>query len=196
MKKDFYRTIYRLLAGATKRVNWQWLNHWKVAMGVSLIAASCVGTNKKSPATQESAETMITTLEDIQEQEKKKVEEKQIESTCYMIIEDMPGFPGGNAGGYIKAHTYYPASALKEGKTGKVYVQFTIEKDGSIQNPRIARGIHPALDSVALEVISQLPKFQPAKSRGEPIAVNFTLPVTFTLEMLEKAKLQEESSKP
>ena len=143
MKKDFYRTIYRLLAGATKRVNWQWLNHWKVAMGVSLIAASCVGTNKKSPATQESAETMITTLEDIQEQEKKKVEEKQIESTCYMIIEDMPGFPGGNAGGYIKAHTYYPASALKEGKTGKVYVQFTIEKDGSIQNPRIARGIHP-----------------------------------------------------
>ena len=71
-----------------------------------------------------------------------------------------------------------------------------IEKDGSIQNPRIARGIHPALDSVALEVISQLPKFQPAKSRGEPIAVNFTLPVTFTLEMLEKAKLQEESSKP
>ncbi|HIX03405.1 MAG TPA: energy transducer TonB [Candidatus Odoribacter faecigallinarum] len=196
MKKDFYRTIYRLLAGATKRVNWQWLNHWKMAMGVSLIAASCVGTNKKSPATQESAETMITTLEDIQEQEKKKVEEKQIESTCYMIIEDMPGFPGGNAGGYIKAHTYYPASALKEGKTGKVYVQFTIEKDGSIQNPRIARGIHPALDSVALEVISQLPKFQPAKSRGEPIAVNFTLPVTFTLEMLEKAKLQEESSKP
>ena len=196
MKKDFYRTIYRLLAGATKWVNWQWLNHWKVAMGVSLIAASCVGTNKKSPATQESAETMITTLEDIQEQEKKKVEEKQIESTCYMIIEDMPGFPGGNAGGYIKAHTYYPASALKEGKTGKVYVQFTIEKDGSIQNPRIARGIHPALDSVALEVISQLPKFQPAKSRGEPVAVNFTLPVTFTLEMLEKAKLQEESSKP
>ncbi len=196
MKKDFYRTIYRLLAGATKRVNWSWLNHWKVAMGVSLIAASCVGTNKKSPATQESAETMITTLEDIQEQEKKKVEEKQIESTCYMIIEDMPGFPGGNAGGYIKAHTYYPASALKEGKTGKVYVQFTIEKDGSIQNPRIARGIHPALDSVALEVISQLPKFQPAKSRGEPVAVNFTLPVTFTLEMLEKAKLQEESSKP
>ena len=196
MKKDFYRTIYRLLAGATKRVNWSWLNHWKVAMGVSLIAASCVGTNKKSPATQESAETMITTLEDIQEQEKKKVEEKQIESTCYMIIEDMPGFPGGNAGGYIKAHTYYPASALKEGKTGKVYVQFTIEKDGSIQNPRIARGIHPALDSVALEVISQLPKFQPAKSRGEPIAVNFTLPVTFTLEMLEKAKIQEESSKP
>ena len=72
MKKDFYRTIYRLLAGATKWVNWQWLNHWKVAMGVSLIAASCVGTNKKSPATQESAETMITTLEDIQEQEKKK----------------------------------------------------------------------------------------------------------------------------
>ena len=196
MKKDFYRTIYRLLAGATKRVNWQWLNHWKMAMGVSLIAASCVGTNKKSPATQESAETMITTLEDIQEQEKKKVEEKQIESTCYMIIEDMPGFPGGNAGGYIKAHTYYPASALKEGKTGKVYVQFTIEKDGSIQNPRIARGIHPALDSVALEVISQLPKFQPAKSRGEPVAVNFTLPVTFTLEMLEKAKIQEESSKP
>ena len=196
MKKESYRTNYRLLAGATKRVNWQWLNHWKMAMGVSLIAASCVGTNKKSPATQESAETMITTLEDIQEQEKKKVEEKQIESTCYMIIEDMPGFPGGNAGGYIKAHTYYPASALKEGKTGKVYVQFTIEKDGSIQNPRIARGIHPALDSVALEVISQLPKFQPAKSRGEPIAVNFTLPVTFTLEMLEKAKLQEESSKP
>ena len=90
MKKDFYRTIYRLLAGATKRVNWQWLNHWKVAMGVSLIAASCVGTNKKSPATQESAETMITTLEDIQEQEKKKVEEKQIESTCYMIIPQVP----------------------------------------------------------------------------------------------------------
>ena len=196
MKKDFYRTIYRLLAGATKRVNWQWLNHWKVAMGVSLIAASCVGTNKKSPATQESAETMITTLEDIQEQEKKKVEEKQIESTCYMIIEDMPGFPGGNAGGYIKAHTYYPASALKEGKTGKVYVQFTIEKDGSIQNPRIARGIHPALDSVALEVISQLPNFRPAKARGEPVEVSFTLPVPFTSDMVEKAKIQQETLKP
>ena len=196
MKKDFYRTIYRLLAGATKRVNWQWLNHWKMAMGVSLIAASCVGTNKKSPATQESAETMITTLEDIQEQEKKKVEEKQIESTCYMIIEDMPGFPGGNAGGYIKAHTYYPASALKEGKTGKVYVQFTIEKDGSIQNPRIIRGIQPALDSVALEVISQLPNFRPAKARGEPVEVSFTLPVPFTSDMVEKAKIQQETLKP
>ena len=196
MKKDFYRTIYRLLAGATKRVNWQWLNHWKMAMGVSLIAASCVGTNKKSPATQESAETMITTLEDIQEQEKKKVEEKQIESTCYMIIEDMPEFPQGNITAYIKSHLYYPASALKEGKTGKVYVQFTIEKDGSIQNPRIIRGIQPALDSVALEVISQLPNFRPAKARGEPVEVSFTLPVPFTSDMVEKAKIQQETLKP
>ena len=46
MKKDFYRTIYRLLAGATKRVNWQWLNHWKVAMGISLIAAGNSATGK------------------------------------------------------------------------------------------------------------------------------------------------------
>ena len=83
MKKDFYRTIYRLLAGATKRVNWQWLNHWKVAMGVSLIAASCVGTNKKSPATQESAETMITTLEDIQEQEKQDQIEDKVSTKEY-----------------------------------------------------------------------------------------------------------------
>ncbi len=183
MKREFYKTMYRLLAGATRRVNWRWLNEWKVAMGISLIAAGCVGAGKKPVPGKGSAETMIATLQEIRE-----ATEERNGMTCYVFIEDMPEFPGGNLSTYIKHQLHYPKEALKDEATGKVYVQFVIEKDGSIKQVKIVRGVHPALDSAAVEVISQLPKFRPAKARGKAIEYSFTIPVHFTSEMIEKAK--------
>ena len=188
MKREFYKTMYRLLAGATRRVNWRWLNEWKVAMGISLIAAGCVGAGKKPAPGKGSAETMVATLQEIKEQQEKKAMEERDGMTCYVIIENMPEFPGGNLSTYIKHKLHYPKEALKDEATGKVYVQFVIEKDGSIKQVKIVRGVHPALDSAAIEVISQLPKFRPAKARGKAIEYSFTIPVHFTSEMIEKAK--------
>ena len=100
-----------------------------------------------------------------------------------MYIEDSPVFPGGTDSlrAYISNNMVYPEQARKEGIQGRVLVQFIVEKDGSVSSPSILKEVHPYLDAEALRIVSGMPKWSPARQRGKPVRVKFTVPVDFKL---------------
>ena len=108
----------------------------------------------------------------------------------YRSVEQMPQFPGGEAGlmRYLQSNINYPANAAKNNIGGRVILQFVVEKDGSIGEVKVVRSIDPEIDAEAVRVIKLLPNFIPGRQDGEPVAVWYTIPVSF--------KLQSEPSKP
>ncbi len=101
-----------------------------------------------------------------------------------MAAEVMPEFPGGVKAlqDFIAKHLNYPVFEAENGIEGKVVVQFVVEKDGSIGDVRIVRGMTKGLDMEAIRVCMKLPNFKPALQRGKPCRVWFTLPVSFVLD--------------
>lgn len=102
----------------------------------------------------------------------------------FMVVEEQPQFPGGMSAmmQYLSSNVKYPEQAAKEGKGGRVVVQFVIDKDGSIIEPRVARGVDPAIDAEALRVVAAMPKWKPGIQKGQPVKVRFTLPVLFNAQ--------------
>lgn len=105
-------------------------------------------------------------------------------NTIFAIVEEMPRYPGGEEAlkKYIANTLNYPDVAKKEGIQGKVYVSFVVEKDGSVGDTKIARGVEPALDNEALRVVKTLPKWIPGKQKGKAVRVQYTLPINFALQ--------------
>ena len=102
----------------------------------------------------------------------------------FMSAAHMPSFPGGDAAlmSYINKHIKYPQSALDANIQGKVVVQFVVEKDGSVGEAIVARGLDKDLDQEAIRVSKSLPKFNPGtNANGEPVRVVYTYPVTFKI---------------
>ena len=97
----------------------------------------------------------------------------------------MPVFNGGDQEilNYIAKNTVYPEAAKINNITGKVIVKLIVEKDGSVSHVEILQGVNPLLDAEAVRVISTLPKFEkPGILNGKPVAVNYMIPITFTLK--------------
>ena len=105
-------------------------------------------------------------------------------NAVFFIVEDMPEFPGGDEAlrKYIANTINYPDFAKKEGIEGKVYVSFVVEKDGSVGDAKIERGVDPSLDKEALRVVKALPIWKPGKQRGEAVRVQYTVPINFALD--------------
>lgn len=101
----------------------------------------------------------------------------------FTVVEHMPEYPGGvNACvNFIKENVRYPAEAAAKGVQGRVIVQFVVDEEGAISNPRIVRSVDPALDAEAIRVIKLMPKWKPGMQRGQAVKVKYTLPVTFNL---------------
>ncbi|MBP5524189.1 MAG: energy transducer TonB [Paludibacteraceae bacterium] len=99
-------------------------------------------------------------------------------------------FPGGDRVllDFLKSNLVYPKAAQDSSIQGRVIVRFTVEKDGSITDVEVARGVHPALDEEAVRVVSMMPKWQPAMRKGDPIRSKFSLPIYFRLADEEKKK--------
>lgn len=101
------------------------------------------------------------------------------------INEEYPSFPGGEQAfaEYLRSHLQYPAAEEKAGKQGTVYVEFVVEKDGSITNVRVIKEVPdaPGLSKEALRVISGMPKWNPGKMYGKPVRVIMREPVKFIL---------------
>lgn len=121
-------------------------------------------------------------------QEAPKVEEKpkpKDEGPMTMaMVEQKPSFPGGDAAmmKWLGENIIYPAAAAEEGVSGKVTIQFVVERDGSVSNVKVARGKHPALDAEAVRVVKKMPKWTPGRNNGQPVRVTYLLPVTFKLQ--------------
>ena len=102
----------------------------------------------------------------------------------FQVVEVMPEFPGGMAEclKFLGKNIKYPVQSQQAGVQGKVIVQFVVEKDGSVSNPKVVRSIDPDLDGEAVRVISIMPKWKPGMQKGQAVRVKYTVPVTFRLE--------------
>ena len=112
-------------------------------------------------------------------------EEVEVETSDFFgcIQEKMPLFPGGEQMlfEFIGNNLKYPQQAKSAGVEGQVFVEFYVEKDGSITGGKVLRGIGYGCDEEALRVIGLMPKWEPGTQRGKRVRVRYTLPVTFKL---------------
>ena len=123
-------------------------------------------------------------IEDTESDEDEVIEiEEEDDEEFFMVVENMPEFPGGDLGlmKYIQKNVRYPAIAKEYNITGKVYVSFIVDTSGSVTNVKIVRGVDKNLDAEAVRVVKSLPKYKPGKQRGKAVRVMFTIPINFTL---------------
>lgn len=106
------------------------------------------------------------------------------EEQIFVIVEDMPKFPGGDIAllKWISKSVKYPVIAQENGITGRVHMNFVINESGSIENIVVVRGVDPSLDKEAIRVIKKMPKWEPGKQRGKAVKVSFSLPINFQLQ--------------
>lgn len=106
------------------------------------------------------------------------------ENKVFDIVEQLPLFPGGPAAlmKYLSENTKYPVVAQENGVQGRVTVQFVVEKDGSISDVHVLRGVDPSLDKEAVRVVKSMPRWTPGKQNGITVRVNYRVPVLFRLQ--------------
>ncbi len=112
------------------------------------------------------------------------VEEEPEEEQIFQVVEEQPEFPGGQIElmKFLQKNIKYPTISQENGVQGRVIVQFVVNRDGSIVDTQVMRGVDPYLDKEALRVVSTMPKWKPGKQRGKPVRTRFTLPVQFRLQ--------------
>ncbi len=114
------------------------------------------------------------------------VEEEEVEEEAipFQLVEEKPSFQGGDANQFSKwvnSRLVYPEIAKENGVQGRVTLQFTVEKDGSVTKVKVLRGVDPSLDKEAVRVVSMSPKWKPGKQRDRAVPVTYTFPVIFQL---------------
>ena len=99
-------------------------------------------------------------------------------------MEHKPKFQGGDQNDFTKwvfNNIVYPEIAKENGVQGRVILQFTVDKDGSVKNVKVLRGVDSSLDKEAVRVVSSSPKWEPGRQRDKPAKVTFVFPVIFQL---------------
>lgn len=109
--------------------------------------------------------------------------EEEEADEIFTIVEDQPTPTGGMQAfyKYVSDNLKYPAQARRMGIEGKVFVQFVVDRDGSLSEVQAIRGIGAGCDEEAVRVIQGAPKWNPGKQRGRPVRVRMILPITFKL---------------
>ena len=110
--------------------------------------------------------------------EKPKVDE------IFVAVEQPAEFPGGQAAmmKWLSSNIRYPEAAQQNEIQGRVVVKFVVEKDGSVSQVQVVKGIDKDLDREAVRVVQKMPKWQPGKNNGVAVRSYFNLPVTFKLQ--------------
>lgn len=106
------------------------------------------------------------------------------ENKIFTTVEQMPMYPGGDGAllGYFRDNIHYPTVAAENGVQGRVVVGFVVERDGSITDVKILRGVDPSLDREAMRVVKSMPKWTPGKQNGSAVRVKYQVPVSFRLQ--------------
>jgi len=114
------------------------------------------------------------------------VEEYQPPEEVFIIVEEMPSYPGGEQAlyEYIYETIEYPPIALENQITGMVIVRFAVTYEGNIDQATVLRGVDASLDAEALRVVNSLPRWRPGKQAGEPVSVWYIVRIQFTLESI------------
>lgn len=106
------------------------------------------------------------------------------DETDFLPVEQQPEFPGGlsSLAEFLRKNLRYPAEASRSGVAGKVYIEFVVRADGSIDRAQVQKGIGFGCDEEALRVVRLMPKWKPGKQSGRAVPAKFTLPIVFALE--------------
>jgi protein TonB len=140
----------------------------------------------KQLMTADQAQTEVTNKEvvEVVQQVKEEVQEADPEATPFVVVEEMPMFPGGDAEllKYISEHTTYPEIAKENNIQGKVIVRFCVTSKGGVSQVSVLKGVDPELDKEAIRVVNTLPAFKPGKQGGKPVPVWYMVPITFALK--------------
>ncbi len=109
--------------------------------------------------------------------------EQTDEDEIFQVVEQMPEFPGGMEAllAYLSKNIKYPTVAQEQGIQGKSIIEFVVNKDGSIVDPKVVKSLDASCDKEAMRVIKAMPKWTPGKQRGKPVRVKYTVPVSFRL---------------
>jgi protein TonB len=100
----------------------------------------------------------------------------------FFLVEVMPSFKGGGIEKFrewVTKRTSYPQAAYDKKIRGTVFLTFIVEKDGSVSNVTVVKGVNPLLDEAAVKSISESPKWTPGLQRGEPVRVRYSIPLNF-----------------
>ena len=111
-------------------------------------------------------------------------EEEEVEDdVIFTVVEDQPEFPGGEEARqrFLEDNLRYPTMAREAGIQGTVFVTFVVETDGSVTDVRVLRGIGGGCDEEAVRVVQMMPRWEPGRQRGQPVRVQFNMPIRFRL---------------
>jgi len=117
------------------------------------------------------------------------VTEKAIEAApktdeVFISVEQYPEYPGGLEAmrSFLSKNLAYPRAASSAGVSGRVYVSFVVNTDGSLTDVQVLKGIGFGCDEEAVRVVKKMPSWKPGKQSGRSVRVKFNLPISFTLE--------------
>ena len=102
------------------------------------------------------------------------------DETLYTYVQQMPTFQGGDMAtllAYIQGQVQWPKGTRAANAKGRLFVSFTVDKNGMVRDAKVAKGLHPLLDAEALRVVRELPAFAPGKQNGQAVAVTMTVPI-------------------
>ncbi len=140
---------------------------------------SCRITKEQLPQTAE----VVVPPPASQVQENSSESEHESVEEIFIIVEEMPEFPGGKEGlsEFLTQNLIYPPIAQKDSVQGTVYISFVINKNGKVVNPQILRGVSPELDAECVRVVKAMPDWKAGVQRGKPVRVSYTVPMRFVL---------------
>ena len=130
---------------------------------------------------EDNANLGVEIMDYVEEVKEETVEE---EANPFQLVEEKPSFQGGDANTFskwVQSKLVYPEIAKENGVQGRVTLQFTVEKDGSVTNVKVLRGVDSSLDKEAVRVVQSSPKWKPGKQRDRTVKVTYTFPVMFQL---------------
>lgn len=108
---------------------------------------------------------------------------EEVKQEPFTIVEEMPSFQGGEVAmmKWIQSHVQYPQYEKEADISGKVFVRFVVQPDGTVANVQVVRGVSKGLDKEAIRVVSAMPKWNAGKQGGRSVPVYFSLPINFVL---------------
>jgi periplasmic protein TonB len=135
-------------------------------------------------ADQANVEVKNADVVEVVQEVKEEVQEAEAEEVPFVVVEEMPLFPGGDAEllKFIGEHTNYPEVAKENNIQGRVIVRFCVTAKGGVSQVSVLKGVDPELDAEAMRVVTTLPPFKPGKQGGKPVPVWYMVPITFTLK--------------
>jgi protein TonB len=111
------------------------------------------------------------------------VDDTEFEQAVVPRVEVQPEYPGGQQAlaAFMVKEVKYPKKAKRDGIQGQVIVSFVVDKDGSVIDVQVAKGVDPLLDAEAVRAVEAMPKWNPGTMNGKPVKVKYNLPVRFKL---------------